>query len=111
MVKKNSKKQRDMESVVLSIMELICPYVLKKIKQDDFFKNCLRMKMATVANVPTDSEGNLVSNISKHVDIILPYDTVSFAALNNTGVELAVGDTICFMYWIDLKNSVIMIKK
>lgn len=104
MVRKNEKKTR---SIVISLIESICPYIIKKIKQDDYFKNCLKMKIATVESFLDGGNGSAGS----YVNIILPYDSVSFPALNNTGAELAVGDTVCFMYWIDLKNSVIMIKK
>lgn len=93
-------------------VETLYPYFLDLLKQDGFFKNIVKMKNATVVSIPdhTDSEGNLVSNIDKKVSIQLPYDSKSFEALNHTGKELAIGETVSFLSWIDLKNAVVMFK-
>lgn len=94
---------KEMEELV----ELLVPYVIKKIKEDNQFKSYTRTKNATVYSITTDDNG---STINQNISVIFPYDTVSFSAKNKTGEELAVGDLVCIEYWVDLKNAVVKYK-
>ena len=85
-------------------VEALYPFFLKKLQEDGYLKNVVRIKNATVVSIPDGT------NINKEVQVSLPYDTVSFSAINRAGEELSVGNTICLLYWIDLKNSVVMFK-
>ena len=87
------------DNQLIEIIELLYPFFLEKLKKEGFFKNCVKAKMATVC---VDSKGNIKAQ--------MPYDTVSFDFVNNTGKELKDGDTICIFYWIDLKNAVAVLK-
>lgn len=87
------------------LVEILYPYFLKRLESEGILKNCMRMKNATVKSIPTEA-----TNVNKYVDVVLPYDTNSISALNNTGEELSVGDMVCVMYWVDLKNAVVMFK-
>lgn len=89
---------KEMEEFV----ELLYPFILKKLKEDGYFKNNTKIKNATV--VSTQSAN------SENVDVKLPYDTTSFTVINKTGETLSKGDTICLFYWIDLKNAVALFK-
>lgn len=89
-----------------NFVELLYPYFLKKLKSDGFFKNNVKIKNATVLSTLTEGE----TNIDKEVEIRLPYDSTSFFVLNKTGINLAKGDLISIMYWIDLKNAVAIFK-
>ncbi len=89
---------RDLEQLV----ELLYPYFLKKIQNENCFKNTVKMKNATVVSSLTDGE----TNIDKQVKVIFPFDTTSFFVLNKTGEDLNKGDTVCLEYWVDLKNAV-----
>ena len=80
-------------------VELLYPFIIKKILTDSSFKNLVRIKNATVVSVSGEK-----------VNVKFPYDTNSFAVLNKTGKTLTAGDIICLMYWIDLKNAVAIFK-
>lgn len=87
--------ERELEQLV----ETLYPLFLNRLKRDGFFKNCLKMSNATVDYTSGDT-----------VYIKLPFESKNFAALNQTGEALSPGDSVCFMYWIDLKNAVVMFK-
>ena len=82
------------------ILDSMYSFILKKLKNDPFFKNVLRRKNAIVKSVNDTS-----------VDVCFQYDeSTSFPVLNKTGETLAVGDLVCIDYWIDLKNAVAVYK-
>lgn len=87
-------------------VDVLYPFILKKIKNDSYFKNAVKMKNAIV----TSSMGSDSTNIDKQVGVKFPYDSTSFLALNKTGGELKNGDTVCVEYWIDLKNAIVKYK-
>ena len=78
-------------------IELLYPFIIKKLKEDGYLKNVVKVQNATVDSV---GENNVVY-------VKFPYDTKSFSALNETGEELNVGDGVRIRYWIDLKNAII----
>ena len=82
-------------------VDILYPFFLKKLREDGYFKNNVKMKNATVVK-PANAEDN--------VEIRLPYDTTTFSVRNETGKALSPGDLVCIMYWIDLKNAVAMFK-
>ena len=84
-------------------------------RTDGYLKNIVKMKNATVVSKLAEGE----SNINKEVEVIFPYDSTSFSVLNKTGMDLNAYnpetktnnvDTVCLMYWIDLKNAVAIFK-
>ena len=83
-------------------VDILYPFFFKKMKDDGYFKNNVKIKNATVVS-------ELVG-IEEDVEVRLPYDTTSFFVRNETGKELIQGDLVCIMYWIDLKNAVAMFK-
>lgn len=83
-------------------VDILYPFFLKKMRNDGYFKNNVKMKNATVV-----SES---ASIEENVEVRLPYDTTSFFVRNETGKTLTQGDLVCIMYWIDLKNAVAMFK-
>lgn len=87
-------------------VEVLYPYIIKKIKQDGFLKNVVKSKNATV--VSTLGEGG--TNIDKSVDVRFAYDTTSFSVINRTGADLNQGDIVNIEYWVDLKNAVAVYK-
>lgn len=89
------------------IAEALYPLFLKRIKNDRFFKNVVKIKNATVKSITTNSSG---STLNQRVKVKFPYDTNSFTVTNRTGEELEIGDNVCLMYWIDLKNAVAIFK-
>lgn len=82
-------------------VDILYPFFLKKMKDDGYFKNNVKMKNATVVKP---------ANIEDVVEVRLPYDTTSFFVRNETGKTLNQGDLVCIMYWIDLKNAVAIFK-
>ena len=82
-------------------VDILYPFFLKKMRDDGYFKNNVKMKNATVV----ESAG-----IEEDVEVRLPYDTTSFFVRNETGKTLNQGDLVCIMYWVDLKNAVAMFK-
>ena len=82
-------------------VDILYPFFLKKMRNDGYFKNNVKMKNATVVQD---------ANIDDVVEVRLPYDTTSFFVRNETGKPLKGGDLVCIMYWIDLKNAVAMFK-
>lgn len=87
-------------------VELLYPYFLKKMIKENAFKNCVKRKNATVASGLADGE----TNIGLSIDVVLPYDSVSFSVRNETGVDLNSGDLVCLEYSNDLKNAVAVYK-
>jgi DUF2075 family protein len=85
-----------------NFVDILYPFFLKKMRDDGYFKNNVKMKNATVV-----SES---ANIEEDVEVRLPYDKTSFFIRNKTGKELVKGDLVCVMYWIDLKNAVAIFK-
>lgn len=86
---------------VEEFVDILYPFFLEKMKEDGYLKNNVKMKNATVVNEAT-AEGD--------VKVRLPYDSTSFSVRNETGKTLSVGDLVCVMYWIDLKNAVAIFK-
>ena len=82
-------------------VNMLYPFFLKKLRNDGYFKNNVKMKNATVVSS---------ADIGADVKVRLPYDKTSFSVRNETGKELIQGDLVCLMYWIDLKNAVAMFK-
>ena len=83
-------------------VNILYPYFLKKMRDDGYFKNNVKIKNATVVS---NSAG-----VEEAVEVRLPYDATSFFVRNETGKTLIQGDLVCIMYWIDLKNAVAMFK-
>ncbi len=86
---------------IQEFVDILYPFFLKKMRNDGYFKNNVKMKNATVVNS---------SAPEKDVEVRVPYDTASFFVRNETGKTLAKGDLVCIMYWIDLKNAVALFK-
>lgn len=82
-------------------VDTLYPFFLKKIRNDGYFKNNVKMKNATVVRP---------AGVGEDVEVRLPYDTTSFFVRNETGKELIQDDLVCVMYWIDLKNAVAIFK-
>ena len=82
-------------------VDILYPFFLKKMRNDGYFKNNVKMKNATVVGS---------ASIEEDVEVRLPYDTTSFFVRNETGKDLSQGDLVCVMYWIDLKNAVAIFK-
>lgn len=87
---------------IQEFVDILYPFFLKKMRNDGYFKNNVKMKNATVISE--------LAGIEEDVEVRLPYDTTSFFVRNETGKELNQGDLVCVMYWIDLKNAVAMFK-
>lgn len=95
--------------------ELLYSLFLKKIKEDGYFKNCVKSVNAKVTWVDTTTEKvnnttQRVSNINKAVRIRLPYDNVELTVINRSTSELSVGNLVCVHYYIDLKNAYVAYK-
>lgn len=86
---------------IQEFVDILYPFFLKKMREDGYLKNNVKMKNATVVNP---------AGIEEDVEVRLPYDTTSFFVRNETGKTLSQGDLVCIMYWIDLKNAVAMFK-
>ena len=86
---------------IQEFVDILYPFFLKKMRNDGYFKNNVKMKNATVVE-SAEPEGN--------VEVRIPYDTTSFFVRNETGKALTKGDLVCIMYWIDLKNAVALFK-
>lgn len=82
-------------------VDILYPFFLKKMRNDGYFKNNVKMKNATVVGLASSKED---------VEVRLPYDTASFFVRNETGKALSHGDLVCIMYWVDLKNAVAIFK-
>ena len=87
---------------IQEFVDILYPFFLKKMRDDGYFKNNVKIKNATVVSESADAE--------KNVEVRLPYDTTSFFVRNETGKALVKGDLVCIMYWIDLKNAVAIFK-
>ena len=86
---------------IQEFVDILYPFFLKKMRNDGYFKNNVKMKNATVVGS---------ASIEEDVEVRLPYDTTSFFVRNETGKALSQGDLVCIMYWIDLKNAVAIFK-
>ena len=86
---------------IQEFVDILYPFFLKKMREDGYLKNNVKMKNATVVNP---------AGVEEDVEVRLPYDTTSFFVRNETGKILNQGDLVCIMYWIDLKNAVAMFK-
>lgn len=95
------------EKEVEAFIELLLPYIKKRLKNDNDFKLNVKRKNATVVSVEKD-ENN--STLNQNIEIKLPYDYVTFTAPNKSGDELTEGDLVCIEYCIDLKNAVVVYK-
>ena len=97
------------------IIDLLYSYILKKLKEDGAFKNCVRSVNAKVTWVDPSTETvdgttRRVSNINRAVRIKLPYDNEDIAVINRSTSELSVGNLVCVHYCIDLKNAYVAYK-
>lgn len=86
------------------LIDLLYPHFVKKIKNDNMFKNCIKSVNAKV--VWTDSD----SNIGTEVKIRFPYDTSDISVINKSTSNLAINDLVCVHYYIDLKNAYVAYK-
>lgn len=93
-------------------IDLIYSNFIKKLKQENFIKTSAQMKNAQVVGVTnvTVQDTDTVTNIGQNIEVKLPYDSTTFSVKNKTGEELAIGDTVQLMHWIDLKNAVAVFK-
>lgn len=82
-------------------VDILYPFFLKKLGNDGYFKNNVKMKNATVVKS---------ADVGVDVEVKLPYDKVSLIVRNETGKTLNQGDLVCILYWIDLKNAVAIFK-
>lgn len=96
------KRKKDFEEFI----ELLVPYVIKRIKKDGLLKNYVQRKNATVKSKLADGE----TNIGKNIEVVFPYDTTSFFVRNETGFDLNKGDLVCLEYSIDIKNAIAVYK-
>lgn len=93
-------------------IDLIYSNFIKRLKQENFIKTSAQMKNAQVVGVTnvTVQDTDTVTNIGQNIEVKLPYDSTTFSVINKTGEELAIGDTVQLMHWIDLKNAVAVFK-
>ncbi|WP_249312186.1 hypothetical protein [Congzhengia minquanensis] len=80
------------------IQELV-PFVVKKLKQDDTFKNTAKITQAKVISINNDI-----------ATVQLPFDSNTFSAKIKTVDTITVGDNVFLLYWGDLKNAHIVFK-
>lgn len=99
--------ERELEEIV----EILYPYIEKKLISSSGQKNVSRVKNATVASVTKveDENGNYTT-LFQNIELKLLGDTETFTAKNQSGEELTKGDLVSFLSWIDLKNSIILSK-
>lgn len=84
------------------LMDLLYPYLVKKMKSDSTFKNCIKSRNATVV-----SESSAPGS---DVDIKFPYDKTTITVKNKSTSNLAKGNLVCVHYYIDLKNAYVAYK-
>lgn len=84
------------------LIDLLYPYFVKKIKEDNAFKNCIKSTNATVIS-ESSSPGT-------DVDIKFPYDEMAITVKNKSTSDLVKGDLVCVHYHIDLKNAYVAYK-
>lgn len=97
------------------LIDLLYPHFVKKLKEDNAFKSCIKSLNATVSWVDTttvkvDDKDVRVSNIGQTVKIRFPYDQKDVEIINKSTSELSVGDLVCVHYYIDLKNAYVAYK-
>lgn len=89
---------------IAEFVELLYPHFVKKLKEDGFFKNCIKSTNAVVVGALTET------NIGKSVAIKFPYDKTEISVINKSTSNLKNGDLVCVHYYIDLKNAYIAYK-
>lgn len=94
------------DKTITEFVDLLYPYFVKKLKEDNLFKKCIKNVNATVTQVDT----SLTTNIGSNVMIKFPYDNTEIAVVNKSNSELSVGDLVCVHYYIDLKNAYVAYK-
>lgn len=87
---------KDLEQLV----ELLYPYIIKRMNKDGVLKNYAQMKNAQVVRV----------NDNGTIDVKFPFDFTEITIRNEVSDTLIVGDTVCVMYWVDIKNAVAVFK-
>ena len=93
------------------IIDEIYQAVLNRLKNENFVKAFARIKTAQVVDSKlADETSETETNVDKMISVKFAFDTDSFDALNYTGKKLINGDYVQVMYWIDLKNAVIVFK-
>lgn len=92
---------------VEAFVEILYPYFLKKMKQENMLKKCVKRVNARVTS-PSPASGE--TNVGQSIQVSLPYDSVSFSVRNETGVDLLNNDLVCLEYSIDLKNAIAVYK-
>ena len=80
------------------IQELV-PFVIKKLKQDDTFKNTAKITQAKVISINND-----IATVQR------PLDSTTFSAKIKTVDTITVGDNVFLLYWGDLKNAHVVFK-
>lgn len=80
-------------------IEILVPYIIKKIKEDGAFQNAAKITQAKVVSV---SESSAV--------VQLPYDKNTFTAPIKTTDVISAGDNVFLLYWGDLKNAHVIFK-
>lgn len=90
------------EKEIQEFVDLLYPHFVKRLMDDGNFKNNVKAKNAIVVSASVADGSN--------VSVRLPYDTATFTVPNKTGATLVAGNTVCLLYWIDLKNAVAMFK-
>lgn len=91
---------------ISELMDLLYPYFVKKMKEDNTFKNCIKSTNATVSWVNTE----VTNNIGTMVKVKFPYDSTEIEIPNKSASSLSVGDLVCVHYYIDLKNAYVAYK-
>lgn len=91
---------------IKDFVEVLYPFIKKKLLDEGFLKNYMRVTNATVVSELASG----ATNIDKEVEVVLPYDTTSFSAINYSGKNLNKNDLVSIAYWVDLKNSVVLFK-
>lgn len=88
------------ENDLIEFLDILYPHIRKRLETDYIFKNNVKIKNAEVVKVYDNNT----------VDIKFPYDKVAINVLNKTSDELKPGNTVCVMYWVDLKNAVVIFR-
>ena len=81
------------------LIDELIPFVIKKLKQDNTFKNTAKITQAKVISINND-----VATVQ------LPFDSNKFFAKIKTVDTIAVGDNVFLLYWGDLKNAHVVFK-
>lgn len=99
------------ETELQGMVEELYQNILSRLKNENYFKSFARIKTAQVTDSKLEDEtSETETNVDNMVSVKFAYGTDSFDALNYSGKKLINGDYVQIMYWIDLKNAVIVFK-